>query len=484
MNNTNTSKCSNASHTYLYNEVFDESAFLEDEKSLSSWFGPLPSSSADVQCANDTRGVREANDEYCPKKNKAELDLTSFQYESFYASYAWTNAAMVIIAGIIVDRLGNHLALALFSFNCLLGSSLFAAGASLNKYELMLVGRIIFGLGNGSLTIVQNKITATWFEGKELAMAFGFTMSMSRAGSVLNFNTSPVICDKIGLTSTLWFGVGLTGIGLVSAIIVSWLDKTGSKILAKNAGLVETPRKFKMSDVLNYPKAFWALTAALCFFYNGIFPFMAEAPDFIRMKYDKSPSTAGVIAGICYDMSMILSPFMGGIIDKVGKRGKLTLLCGVGSIPVFALLGFTTVTPLVPIIFLGFFYSLAASALWPSVPLLVPASSVGFAYGVITSLQMISIGICNILIAKLRDGAPSCPLCKNTKTSPDCQENLSSWNAVMVFMLVNAGLCVLSGIILNVVDSGNKLDAAKSKKDDDASGASKPLLNINDDVYE
>lgn len=67
----------------------------------------------------------------------------------------------------------------------------------------MLVGRIIFGLGNGSLTIVQNKITAYWFKGNELAMAFGFTMSLSRAGSVMNFNLSPAFADKFGLVSLL-----------------------------------------------------------------------------------------------------------------------------------------------------------------------------------------------------------------------------------------------------------------------------------------
>ena len=180
-------------------------------------------------------------------------------------------------------------------------------------------------------------------------------------------------------------------------------------------------------------------------------------------RYKKNPSSAGAIAGICYDMSMILSPFMGGIIDRIGKRGKLTLVCGLGCLPVFALLGFTTVTPLIPIIFLGFFYSLAASALWPSVPLLVPSESVGFAYGVITSLQMISIGICNLVIAKLRDGAPVCPVCKNTDTSPDCASNLDSWDAVMYFMLTNAGLCVLFGILLNLCDKGNKLDKAGGK---------------------
>ena len=334
-------------------------------------FGPMDvSPGSDNGTCADTIGFREPNNQYCKpaKVVKTELDLSSFQYESFYASYAWTNAFMVIIAGIIVDKLGNHLALALFSFNCLLGSSMFALGATLNMYNLMLVGRIIFGLGNGSLTIVQNKITATWFKGKELALAFGFTMSMSRAGSVLNFNLSPLICDKIGLVNTLWFGVGLTGIGLVAAVTVSMMDSSGQKRLAMQAAAKaippEKPTPFSVKDVFKYPASFWALTAALCFFYNGIFPFMAEAPDFIRMKYKKSPQVAGVIAGICYDMSMILSPFMGGIIDRVGKRGYLTLLCGLGIVPVFALLWQTDITPLVPIIALGCFYSLAASALW------------------------------------------------------------------------------------------------------------------------
>jgi hypothetical protein len=217
---------------------------------------------------------------------------------------------------------------------------------------------------------------------------------------------------------------------------------------------------------------------------EGIFPFNAEAPDFIRMKYQKTPEASGMIAGICYDMSMILSPFMGGLIDKIGQRGKLTLLCGLGVVPVFAMLGFTNVTPFVPIVLLGTFYSLAASALWPSIPLLVPASGVGFAYGVVTSLQMISIGICNLLIAKLRNGAPSCPVCKNTDTSPDCKANLSSWDAVMIFMLVNAGLCVASGLLVNLWDVGGKLNKAggsKKKSDssyvtDRSSKDAKPLL--------
>lgn len=69
----------------------------------------------------------------------------------------------------------------------------------------------------------------------------------------------------------------------------------------------------RVADALSHPLRFWVLVFSLCFFYNGIFPFMAEAPDFVRMKYGKSSSVSGVISGLCYDMSMSLSPFLGGV---------------------------------------------------------------------------------------------------------------------------------------------------------------------------
>ena len=36
-------------------------------------------------------------------------------------------------------------------------------------------------------------ITAFWFSGKELTMAFGFTLTASRIGSVINFNLTPAL---------------------------------------------------------------------------------------------------------------------------------------------------------------------------------------------------------------------------------------------------------------------------------------------------
>ena len=118
----------------------------------------------------------------------------SFFYQLFYTVYAWTNMAMSLVAGIMVDRVGLKTCVFLFLTFCLIGSALFGLAFTLtsltpdHRYILMFVGRFIFGLGGGSITIAQNTITAYWFKNKELAMAFGCTLTISRIGSVINFN--------------------------------------------------------------------------------------------------------------------------------------------------------------------------------------------------------------------------------------------------------------------------------------------------------
>ena len=55
--------------------------------------------------------------------------------------------------------------------------------------------------------VVQNRITAFWFKDKELAMAFGFTLTFSRLGSVLNFLVTQHFRQSYGLHWTLWGGI-------------------------------------------------------------------------------------------------------------------------------------------------------------------------------------------------------------------------------------------------------------------------------------
>ena len=77
----------------------------------------------------------------------------SLFYNLFYTVYAWTNMAMSLVAGFMVDRVGLKTCVFLFLSFCMLGSALFGLSFTLTslspdaRYILMFVGRFIFGLG-------------------------------------------------------------------------------------------------------------------------------------------------------------------------------------------------------------------------------------------------------------------------------------------------------------------------------------------------
>ncbi|XP_078657665.1 lysosomal dipeptide transporter MFSD1-like [Branchiostoma floridae x Branchiostoma belcheri] len=385
------------------------------------------------------------------------LGMSSEEYNLLYAIYAWTNALVVIAAGFLIDKLGNRIGVFLFSGLCVVGSSIFAIGTMFKgtKYmlPLMLVGRLLFGSGNGSLTIVQNRITAFWFKGKELALAFGLTLTVSRLGSVLNFFVTESFEEKFGLDWTLWGGAVLCGLGFVSAAIVSALDVVGVRNLGQTENMAVQSKKMRFTDIKYFTGSFWLLVLTIMFFYNGVFPFVADASNFIQDKYHYPPDTSSYFAGAIYFVSMVASALIGIAIDFVGYRGILAVTCAVLTIPVFGLLAFTYVHPLVCTIWLGVMYSIAAASLWPSIPLVVSQATLGTAMGLTTSVQMIGIGICNLVIGALLDKHGDEPI------------PLYRWKYMIIFLFANTLACVATSVLLNIVDrrSGGVLNFSKMR---------------------
>lgn len=403
------------------------------------------------------------------------LGMTPQEYNLLYAIYAWTNAVVVIMAGFLIDKLGNRFGVFLFSFLTVLGSAIFALGSHFKGtaylLPLMLTGRLLFGSGNGSLTIVQNRITAFWFRGKELALAFGLTLAFSRLGSVLNFFLTQRFESQYGMQWTLWGGTFLCVLGFLSAVTVSVLDRMGMKQLGLDGVIQEESRKVRVRDVKSLSLRYWLLVLTIMFFYNGIFPFIADASKFIQDKYSGySQKEAAYIAGAVYDSSLVLSAAVGILIDYVGLRGVFAGLCAVLTLPVFGLLAFTFVPPLVSTIWLGITYSFAAASMWPSIPLVVPQATLGTAMGLATSIQMIGIGISNLVVGQIL----------GTKSS-DVKIPLWRWQYMMIFMLANTISCIITSAILNIVDYRQGSTLNKSTKRSTAPSPAQtdrePLMN-------
>uniref|UniRef100_A0A1I8J3E6 MFS domain-containing protein n=1 Tax=Macrostomum lignano TaxID=282301 RepID=A0A1I8J3E6_9PLAT len=141
--------------------------------------------------------------------------------------------------------------------------------------------------------------------------------------------------------------------------------------------------------------------------------------------------------------------------DIIGKRGYLALLCALLTIPVFGLLAFTTVYPLVSTLWLGVTYSFAAASMWPSLPLVVPRATLGTALGFTTSVQMIGIGVSNVVVGRILG-----------QTDSTRSVMLDRWKLVMLYLLGNVIAAVVVTLLLNAVDlkRGRKLNQSRKEK--------------------
>src|SRR5262252_3769356 len=109
------------------------------------------------------------------------------------------------------------------------------AGAGVGPWAptipLLDVGRIIFGMGSEPMIVAQSAIVARWFTGKELALAFGVTLTMSRLGTLFSFNTEALLASRLGFRGALWVAAALCVASLIANWIYTVMDRHAEPVL-------------------------------------------------------------------------------------------------------------------------------------------------------------------------------------------------------------------------------------------------------------
>ncbi len=371
-----------------------------------------------------------------PLKSQLEATLSwdSATFGTYAASEYFLNVFcfFLIFAGIILDKMGIR-------FTGLLSASLMVIGACIKFYamsewfigtgfeawlnswwvslpataKLSCLGFMIFGCGCEMAGTTVSKAIAKWFKGKEMAMAMGLEMSIARLGVFAAMWLAPMVSQSFGnsVSAPVLFGAVLLTIGLIFYTVFVILDKKFDKQLEAAGELVNeaSDEEFKLSDLgkIFTSKMFW-LVALLCvLYYSAIFPFQRYAPDFL----DK---TLGIDNGAqlfsCFPiLAMVLTPFLGGFIDRKGKAASMLM---VGSIIMIVChLSFAFLLPAFPskvlavaiIAILGVSFSLVPAALWPSVPKIIDERILGSAYCVIFWIQNWGLLLVPVVIGKVLD---------------------------------------------------------------------------------
>jgi MFS family permease len=340
-----------------------------------------------------------------------ELIWNSTEYGFFTSAYGWFNVflLMLIFGGIILDRKGVRFTGKMSTIIMVIGTAIKYWAISTHSLDglhifgmksqvvIAAFGYAIFGVGSEVAGITVSKIIVKWFKGKEMALAMGLQLSSARLGTALAlFAAYPLASWMGGVAKPVLLGLIMLCIGMVSFFLYTIQDKKLDSSVADEAalsGLTGEEESFKMGDLwyIVKNKGWWYIAILCVLFYSAVFPFLKYASDLMVNKFGVNPLVAGTIPSLLPFGTILLTPVFGSLYDRKGKGATLMILGAVLIILVHALfsvpfLNFKPVA-IILIIILGIGFSLVPSAMWPSVPKIIPEKQLGSAYALIFWVQ-------------------------------------------------------------------------------------------------
>lgn len=350
-----------------------------------------------------------AYDSIAPLADNLErlLGYSDTQLGTLNAIYSFPNIIMVLIGGIIVDRLGARLATLLFTAICLVGTIVTALSPS---FPIMATGRLLFGLGAESMIVAVTTLLGQWFAGRQLGFAFGINLSIARAGSYgadMSTTWARPLYEQ-GWQQPLWLAAGITALALAAAAAYFLVDKIAGRRYA-----VPRPSKtdkFVWSDLLKFDRSYWYVVGLCVTFYSVIFPFRSTfAIKYFQHAHGLSLQEAGTMNGHVFLAAIVATPLFGLMVDRIGRRSWFMALGTLLLFAVFPILAWSQANLWISTVLIGIAFSLVPAVLWPSVAYLVPAGRLGTAYGLMTMLQNIGLTLANLGAGWLNDRAQAGP---------------------------------------------------------------------------
>ena len=357
---------------------------------------------------------------------KQQLGFSDSNIGLLNAIYSFPNILMVLVGGIIIDKIGTRKSVFIFTVLIMAGALITALQGTI---VLMATGRLIFGLGAESMIVAITTIIARWFKGKTLSFAFGLNLTVARLGSFLALN-SPTWGKKLYTywQTPLWITVA-AGIFAVLCIIVYYVvDVYASK---KYVMAVEGSQdKIEWSEILKFGASFWWITALCVTFYSAMFPFQTFAIKFFQEAHGTTREVGGNLSSMLTLAAMIFTPLFGLLADRIGKRSQLMMIGAFLIVPVYLMMAYhidlaamiglqggipvesqffgidRAIIPfalIVPMSMMGIAFSLIPAVMWPMVSLVVPGEKLGTAYGLMTMIQNIGLFGFNLLIGWSND---------------------------------------------------------------------------------
>ncbi|KAJ3306222.1 hypothetical protein HDV03_000142 [Kappamyces sp. JEL0829] len=340
---------------------------------------------------------------------QVDESVVEFRLQMINAAYSLPNVLAPFVFGFYSNRFPRSGLLLGLAGTILCGQLVVSYGV--NIFPLVVLGRMLLGLGTEPLGVLQSTMVSEVFRGKELSFALSICSVITSLGPFLNDTLSPYLAT---ILSPLWLMTVVACFAAFSALnacIVSRLsvcqipEHDEPAILPPAPEAKELERDEPVEAMAGWsktigmlPVSYWILVAAIAIHASVRIAFSSIQGIYYADKYfGGDVLTARMYNSMILVISLILSPIVSLLNDNMGGAIYFALVGSVCAILSHVMALLLPTGPHIPILLLGI-DTAVASLRWAMLIRIVPARQVSLGIGIAVSLSSLTTVITSVVL--------------------------------------------------------------------------------------
>ncbi|RHY76778.1 hypothetical protein DYB38_014162, partial [Aphanomyces astaci] len=312
--------------------------------------------------------------------------------------------------GVHVLDVQGHVSVVYFLLAMCVGHIVVTFALATHTFWLALVGRVVFGVGEGSVVVGARAMVSYWFDASELTFAMGVMVATTSVSKMLAKATVAPISIILAGTST----GSCTGVmsvwSCVTAIVAAqyiYTLKECQSVAQANpiSPRSRTPARTNLRGfATTYRLRFWVLVVLNVVFINVFHLFQNISSSCLYQVHGYSVVKSGLVSSLSHVL-VLFSPLVGLVIDRLDGRVPIIVLSAVLGVVAYGLLLFTSTPSTVSLLIVSFCLASTPAVLMACVPLNIPKSQFGLtlAFGIVEVIDATGSTVGNLVVGCLRD---------------------------------------------------------------------------------
>ncbi|KAA8568648.1 hypothetical protein EYC84_007659 [Monilinia fructicola] len=267
---------------------------------------------------------------------KKQMKIDNKQYALLSASQDFMVTALMLVSGVVTDRIGGAGAIFYGNIIFTIGSILIAGAAQTRNYQFMIGGTIVQAFGDIATQVAQYKVFSSWFAPNHgFASTLALELGIGKIGAFVGKSSANIIAKNTGnFANVYWVSVAMNLFCNLMTLGFYIFTRYANKRFPSTADpatgekLTEGNKKFELRKVLELPWTFWVVLAFSLFETSTAGIFTSNATEMAEQRLGISSVKAGWYTAAIQYGGFFFVPLIGMFIDVWGNRITLFAVTG------------------------------------------------------------------------------------------------------------------------------------------------------------